>query len=218
MRPASLLLKLAVLVPLIYFGVLIVGGLMTPGYDHARQYASELGMAGAPAAQLFNYGIVAAGVCAILGGLGVFLGLQRLGAGVVWALLSAICIAAWGAAMVLGGLHPMPDPLHNGYMLGLAIIPAPLLVFFGLAGRSSMGGLKAFLILTFLATVVFNLAMFNIGGLNLVKVANVGFWQRGYALATIPWIGIAALCIDQALAARAARDRDAAREALFSSP
>jgi hypothetical membrane protein len=61
MRPASLLLKLGVLVPVVYFGVLLIAGYLTPGFNHFTQYASELGMAGKPAAQLFNYGMIAAG-------------------------------------------------------------------------------------------------------------------------------------------------------------
>jgi hypothetical protein len=36
------------------------------------------------------------------------------------------------------------------------------------------------------------LVMFDVGGLHLVRRANVGLWQRAYSLAAIPWIGIAA--------------------------
>lgn len=216
MRIASLLLKLGALVPLIYYGVLIGGGYMTPGYDHATMYASELGMAGKPAAQIFNYGIIAAGGLAALAGLGVFLGMRTLGANILWALLASVCLIAWGVSFVFGGLHPMPDPLHNGYMLGLAIIPAPLFMLLGLAGRSDMGGLKSLLMITFLAMVVLTLIMFNVGELNLVKTANVGLWQRGYSLAMIPWIGIACLCIDQRLSSKATRSRDEMRRVMFA--
>lgn len=215
MRFASLLLKLGVLVPVIYYGVLIAGGLMTPGYSHVTQYASELGMAGKPAAQIFNYGIIAAGACAITGSLGVLLGMRALGANILWALLTMLCLAAWGVSMVLGGLHPMPDPMHAGYGLGLAAVPAALFMFLGLSGRSDMGGLKSLLILSFLAMVALNVIMFNIGDLNLVRKANVGLWQRGYGLAMIPWIGLACLAIDGALSRRAKRSRDPMRDVVF---
>jgi len=56
MRFASLLLKLGVLVPVIYYGVLLVGGYLTPGYNPLTQYGSELGMAGKPDGQIFQYG------------------------------------------------------------------------------------------------------------------------------------------------------------------
>ena len=215
MRIASLLVKFGILVPVIYYAVLIGGGYMTPGYDHMTMYASELGMAGKPAAQIFNYGIIAAGVCAILGGIGILFGMRALGSGIVWAVLASLAVIAWGVSFVFGGLHPMPDPLHNGYMLGLAVILAPLFMFLGLAGRSEMGGLKAVLIISFLAMVALNVIMFNIGELNLVKSSNVGLWQRGYGLAMIPWIGIACLCIDQALGRRSKRSRDPMRDVVF---
>lgn len=215
MRFASLLLKLGVLVPVLYYGVLLVGGYLTPGYNHLTQYASELGMAGKPAAQIFNYGIIAAGGCAIAAALGVLIGMKSLGANILWALLAAICLAAWGASMVFGGLYPMPNPLHNGYGLGLAIIPAALFMFLGLSGRSDLGGVKSLLILSFLAMVGLTLVMFNVGGLDLVKVSNVGLWQRGYSLATIPWIGLACLGIDHALGRRSKRTRDPMRDVVF---
>ena len=215
MRIESLLLKLGVLVPVIYYGVLLVGGYLTPGYNHFTQYASELGMAGKPAAQIFNYGILAAGGCAIAAALGVLIGMKSLGANILWALLAAICLAAWGVGMVFGGLYPMPNPLHNGYGLGLALSPAALFMFLGLSGRSDLGGVKSLLILSFLAMVGLTLVMFNVGGFDLVKVSNVGLWQRGYSLATIPWIGLACLGIDQALGRRSKRTRDPMRDVVF---
>lgn len=222
MRFASLLLKIGVLVPVLYYGVLIAGGLMTPGYSHVTQYASELGMAGQPAAQIFNYGILAAGVCAIIGAVGVLIGMMRLGANILWAALTAICLVGFGVSFVYGGLYPMPNPLHGGPALpmglsiGLAAVPAALFMFLGLSGRSDMGGLKTLLILSFLAMIALNLIMFNVGGFNLVSKSNVGLWQRGYGLAMIPWVGLACLAIDGALAARAKRRRDPMRDVVFS--
>lgn len=221
MRFASLLLKLGVLVPVIYYGVLLVGGYLTPGYNHLTQYASELGMAGKPAAQIFNYGIIAAGGCAVAAAIGVLIGMKSLGANILWAILAAVCLAAWGVSLVYGGLYPMPNPLHAGPVtvmglgLGLMAIPAALFMFLGLSGRSDLGGVKSLLILSFLAMVGLTLVMFNVGGLDLVKTSNVGLWQRGYSLATIPWIGLACLGIDQALGRRSKRTRDPMRDVVF---
>lgn len=221
MRPASLLLKLGVLVPVLYYGVLLIGGYLTPGYNHFTQYASELGMAGKPAAQLFNYGIIAAGGCAIIAALGVLIGMKSLGANILWALLAAVCLAAWGVSFVYGGLYPMPNPLHAGPVtvmglgLGLMAIPAALFMFLGLSGRSDMGGVKSLVILSFLAMIGLTLVMYNVGGFDLVSKANVGLWQRGLGLATIPWIGLACLGIDQALARRSKRTRDPMRDVVF---
>jgi hypothetical membrane protein len=222
MRFASLLLKLGVLVPVLYYGVLVAGGLLWPGYNHMTQYASELGSAASPNPMIFNYGVIAAGGCAILASLGVLMGMKILGSNIVWAVLTALCLAAFGVSFVYGGLYPMPNPLHAGpvsYMgfgLGVAAIPAALFMFLGLSGRSDMGGLKSLLILSFLAMIAVSLVMFNVGGFNLVKPTNVGLWQRGYGLAMIPWIGLACLAIDGALSRRGKRSRDPMRDVIFN--
>jgi len=221
MRLASLLLKLGVLVPVLYYGVLLVGGYLTPGYNHLTQYASELGMAGKPAAQLFNYGIVAAGACAIIGALGALIAMKSLGSSILWAILAAACLAAFGVSFVYGGLYPMPDPLHagpytyKGIGLGVMAIPAALFMFLGLSGRSDMGGVKSLLILSVLAMIGVTLVMFNVGGLDLVSTTNAGLWQRGLGLAMIPWIGLACLGMDQALGRRGKRKRDPMRDVVF---
>lgn len=221
MQPASLLLKLGVLVPVLYYGVLLVGGYLTPGYNHLTQYASELGMAGKPAAQLFNYGIIAAGACAIIGALGALIAMKSLGSSILWAILAALCTAAFGVSLVYGGLYPMPNPLHAGPLtwkglgLGVMAIPAALFMFLGLSSRSDMGGVKSLLILSFLAMISLTLVMFNVGGLDLVDKTNIGLWQRGYSLAMIPWIGLACLGMDQALGRRGKRKRDPMRDVVF---
>ena len=224
MRPESLLLKLGVLVPVLYCGVLIVGGYMTPGYNHFTQYASELGMAGKPAAQLFNYGMMAAGGCAVVAALGVLIGMKTLGSSFLWATLAAICLAAVGVSFVYGGLYPMPNPLHAGPVtvrgLGLAVLAAPaaLFMFLGLSGRSDMGGVKSLVILSFLAMIGLTLVMFNVGGMDLVDKSNLGLWQRGYSLAMLLWIGVACVGIDQALGRRGKRRRDPMRDVVFGDP
>lgn len=221
MRFASLLLKIGVLVPVLYYGVLVAGGLMTPGYNHLTQYASELGIAGKPAATIFNYGIMAAGGAAIIGALGVLLGMMRLGANILWAALTALCLVGFGVSLVYAGLYPLPNPLHGGpytYMgvgLGILSVPAALFMFLGLSGRSDMGGLKTLLILSFLGQATLLAIMYNVGGFNLVDKTNLGLWQRGLGLMIFPWIGVACLCIDQALAARAKRRRDPMRDVVF---
>ena len=221
MHPASMLLKLGVLVPVIYYGALLVGGYMTPGYSHLTQYASELGMAGKPAAQLFNYGLIAAGGCAVAASVGLLIAMKSLGSNILWAILAALCLAAVGVSFLYGGLYPMPNPLHSGPVtyrglgLGVLAIPAALFTFLGLSGRSDMGGVKSLLILSVLAMVGVTLVMFNVGGLDLVDKANAGLWQRGLGLAMILWIGAACLGLDQALGRRGKRRRDPMRDVVF---
>lgn len=206
---ASLLLRLGALGPLIYYGLIVVLGFMTPGYNHATQYISELGAPGAAMAKVFNEGLMAAGGAMVLGGLGLFLGLRKLGGGTVLPLLTFVAIALFGVSFVLGGLHPMPDPMHNAYNLGLAGVVAPLLAFLGMGDRSELSGAKTLAVLCFLGSAVLTAIMFNLGGFNLVHKADLGYWQRGLAAAMTLWMLSAFLSIPSALAAKE-RKRSAA--------
>ena len=199
---ASLLLRIGALGPILFYGVIVAGGLMTPGYNHMTQYASELGQAGAPTAKLFNYGIRAVGGALILGGLGLFLGLRKLGGGILMPVLTAIAIGLYGASFIIGGLHPMPDPMHQAYNLIFAGVAAPLLAVLALGDRSQVSGAKSLALISFLASAGLLAIMMNVGGFNLVHKADVGLWQRGLILATTLWMLAAFLSIPNALAAK----------------
>ena len=69
-----------VAVPILYFSTLLVSSWGSPGYSHLTQYASELGIAGAASARLFNGGIFLTGLAAILGSVGIYLAARREGA------------------------------------------------------------------------------------------------------------------------------------------
>lgn len=199
---ASMLLRLGALGPLIYYGVIVAGGFMTPGYSHATQYISELGKAGSPMATVFNYGIMAAGGAMILGALGLLLGLRKLSGGILMPLLASVALALFGASFVIGGLHPMPDPMHNAYNLGLAGVAAPLLAFLAMGDRSELSGAKTLAVICFLASAVLMALMFNLGGFNLVQKADLGYWQRGLGLAMTLWMLPTFLSTPAALAAK----------------
>lgn len=202
---ASLLLRLGVLGPLIYYGLIVALGFMTPGYNHMTQYISELGAPGAPMAKVFNYGLMAAGGAMILGALGLVLGLRKLGGGILMPLLAAAAVALFGASFVIGGMHPMPDPLHNAYNLGMAGVAAPLFAFLAMGDRSELSGGKTLAVICFLASAVLMAIMFNLGGFNLVHKADVGLWQRGLAAAMTLWMLPTFLAIPGALAAKERR-------------
>jgi len=199
---ASLLLRIGALGPLVLYGVIVAGGFMTPDYNHMTQDVSDLGRDGAPAAQIFNYGVMAAGAAMILGGLGLFLGMRRLGGGVVMPLLAAIAIGLFGVSFIIGGMHPLPDPMHGAYRLGYAGVAAPLLGFLALGDRSELSGAKTLAIISFIAAAVLVALMMNVGGFNLMKESDAGLWQRGLIVATTLWMLSAFLSIPGALAAK----------------
>jgi hypothetical membrane protein len=189
-RAHRYLLAAGVAVPILYFGNLLLSSLLYPGYSHVTQYASELGSAAARYPAVFNTGVVLLGLTAIAAGPGLGWALRRRGAGRVVSWAVAVLVALFGVGMLLGGLFPMPDPRHGGFGLGMANVLVPPLLVWGLRQRPELRGLRLFLALSFVVMASLLAVMFGVG--QLVTRANVGLWQRAYALSSFPWIGIAA--------------------------
>jgi len=189
MRPEIALSRLAVAVPVLYFGTLLAAAATWPGYSHVTRYASELGGPEAPMPALFNAGIVTMGATCALAAAGLWLAARRAGGRPVFAALGGLCLFLFGAAMVMGGPFPLPNPLHGAFGLGLAVVPAPLLFALALRGRAGHGALVGVLVASFVLVAATMSVMMGAGG--LVTRANVGLWQRANALAMFPWIGVA---------------------------
>ena len=179
---------LLIAIPLLYFFALIVGAALYPGYSHVTNYASELGAESAPYPALFNVSIMLLGVSAILAALLLPGALADIGATRAWAILAAVALALWGAAMVMGGMFPMPDERHGAFGLGLAGPLVPLFLFLALLKVPDARAMKIFLALVFVASAVLLAIMFGVG--SLVTRANVGLWQRINTAAGIPWFAV----------------------------
>jgi hypothetical membrane protein len=177
--------------PVLYYIALFAGAATYPGYDHATRYASELGAADAPYPWLFNYSIVACGVAAIIGAFGLTMSLRDLNGRWGWAVASGIVLALWGVSMIMGGMFPMPDERHGAFGLGLVAPLVPLFVLFGLWSAPRTAGLKAFLAFIFLASLAVLAVMMGVGG--LVRLDNVGIWQRINSGLSIPWMAVLGL-------------------------
>jgi len=128
-------------------------------------------------------GVAAIGAAALL-----VRGLSQLGGAWLWSVLAAVALALWGVAMVMGGLFPMPNDLHGGFGLGLAGPLVPLFLIFALRTIPGTKGMRWFLGIVFIASVVLLCIMFGLGG--LVTRANVGLWQRANTFAGIPWLAV----------------------------
>src|SRR5690606_1473852 len=89
-------------------------------------------------------------------------------------------------------LYPWPDPRHMAVNLGLGIQLAPLLLLWGLASRADVPRLKWFLGLTFLVMAVLTVLTKHLLFPGLVNDANVGWWERIYAIILVGWVGVAA--------------------------
>lgn len=191
MRRESLLLGFAVAVPVLYFGVMLVAASTWPGYSHVTQYVSELGGPDAKHPAIFNVGIVVMGAVCTLSAWGIFGAARRVGGRSLMSALAATCIALFGVAMMMGGLFPMPNPLHGGFGLGFAMVLAPLFLALALGGRG--GALTVLLLGSFAFMIATMAVMMGVG--HIVTRANVGLWQRLNALAMFPWLGVTGLAL-----------------------
>lgn len=193
MRRLQLLLTAGATVPLLYFGTIALAGLLSPDYNHVSQYASELGMAGSPSAGLFNSGILLTALATMAGSFGFYLAARALSPGRLWPILAGISLGLFGVGLAFGALFPMPDPRHGGFGLGMSVHVAPLFLALALRSAPDLGTLRRFLIIVTILMFVFLLPMMGIGG--LVTKANVGAFQRLYALMVFGWIGVAGLVL-----------------------
>jgi glucans biosynthesis protein C len=184
------LLLAGILVPVVYFGLLIIAPLLYPGFSYVKQYASEMGSADARYPAVFNTGVMLCGLAGILASFGFFYAIRRLGGNTLLAALTGLTLFLFGIATFMGGRFPMPDERHGAYGLGLAFQLAPLFLALALWRRRSLRGLCVFLLVVFAVMTFFIAVMMGVGG--LVTRANVGLWQRGNALAGFPWLAIAA--------------------------
>lgn len=177
--------------PLLYYFGLLAGSATYPGYDHATRYASELGAAGAPYPWLFNDSIIASGVFTLLGALGLVLALREITGRSGFAIAAAVVLAMWGAGLIMGGLFPMPDERHGGFGLGLAEPLAPLFALLALWRAPNSGAMKLFLAFVFVGSMVLLAVMMGVG--ELVRLSNVGIWQRINSAFAIPWTAVLGL-------------------------
>lgn len=196
-----ILLWAGILIPVVYFGLLIAAPLIYPGFSYVTQYASEMGSADARYPAVFNTGVMLCGVLGLVASFGFFHAVRRLGGNTLLAALTGLTLFLFGIATFMGGRFPMPDERHGGYGLGLALNLAPLFLALALWRVRSLRGFCVFLLAVFVVMAFFIAVMFGVGG--LVTRANVGLWQRGNALAGFPWIGIAAWVLRKKLDAEA---------------
>lgn len=186
---SSPLLAGAVAVPFFYYGTMLLASALYPGYDHMTQYASELGSASATYPWVFNAGAILGGIAGILGGVGVYGALRRLGRGMLVSAIVALAIIGQAAGFVFAGLYPMPHDLHGGYGVGILGMLGP--AFAAVALRGAPHGLKwlvPLLVFNAVAMVAMFAVMMGVG--ELVTSRNVGLVQRINSLTNMPWVGL----------------------------
>lgn len=184
---ARVLLAAGVCVPVFWIGSQLAGMALNPGFDIATQQPSELGCCDARLPIIANAGFLATGVCAVLGGIGLSLGLRKLGGNVLLAALAGLGMILFGVAMTMSGLFPLPDPLHYGFGLFPAGLLAPL---FGALALKNGGAARWIVLAAFVFSAVVVALMFGVGG--VVTENNLGYFSRAVALIAFP--AMAFLC------------------------
>ena len=118
---------------------------------------------------------------------------------VVAGVVTAVVFVVAGAGLSLSTLYPWPDPRHMIINLGLGIQLAPVLLFWGLSRRRDLPRLKVFLLATFVLMAVLTLFTKHLVFPGTVNPANVGWWERAYAVVLVCWVGIAAWVLERKL-------------------
>jgi glucan biosynthesis protein C len=204
-----LLLAFGVAAPALAIAATLVAMVAYPDLDPARQYLSELGGRNATAPLIFNAGVFVAGVMAALAGAGFGLGVVTLtGARAVAGAIAALFIVS-GYGLTQAALFPWPDPRHLAVNLALGIQLAPLLLAWGLRSRLDLRGLQAFLMLAFAVMAVLTVLTKHMVLPRVVDDTNVGWWERGYAVVLVSWVGVAALLLDRCLRREASAQKNA---------
>lgn len=188
-RATHALLWAAVAVPFLYYGMMLVSAAFYPGYSHVTQYASELGSSQARYPAIFNIGTILTGAAMIAAGVGIHRAVAAAGARRGLSLLAGACVVLFGVSLVMGGMFPMPDPRHAAFGLGMAMLPAPLVLAVALWKRPGLRTLAGFLLANGVVMLALFAIMMGVGA--LVTRGNVGLFQRAYSLTVFPWVGIA---------------------------
>jgi len=202
-RRRRLLLGVGALAPALAVSAVGIAILAYPGFDNASQYLSELGGASATNPMIFNVGVFIAALMAAVAGVGFGLAIVALSEARVTGGLTAVVFVLAAIGLALACVFPWPDPRHTAINLALGIQFAPLLLLWGLRGRKDFPLFKLFLIVVVVVMAALTLTTHHMVFPGTVNDANVGWWERAYALVLVAWVGIAAYVMGRRLRAHA---------------
>lgn len=199
-KAARGLLLVGVAAPIIAFLAVLIAAVSYAGFDHARQYLSELGGATAAHPWIFNVGVMIAGVLTGVAGIGFGLAVMILTRSPVSALLVGLLFVLAGIGLVMSSLYPWPDPRHMAINLGLGIQLAPVFLLVALRQSLELTRLKRFLGVVFLIMAALTVLTKHLVFPGTVNDFNVGYWERAFAIVLVGWVGVAAHLMRRALA------------------
>lgn len=193
------LLIVGVVAPVLALSSVLLAVALYPGFNHARQYLSELGGDTAAYPAVFNLGVLIAGALTGVAGLGFGLAIRLLTGSIVSAVLVSLLFVLAAVGLVMSSLYPWPDPRHLAINLGLGIQLAPVFLLFALRNAPDMPHLKRFLIGVFVVMAVLTVMTKHLVFPGTVNDFNVGYWERAFAIALAGWVGVAAWLLYRAV-------------------
>jgi glucan biosynthesis protein C len=193
------LLLVGVAAPIFAFLAVLIAAVSYAGFDHARQYLSELGGETAAQPWIFNFGVMIAGVLTGVAGFGFGLAVVILTRSPVSAVLVGLLFVLAGIGLVMSSLYPWPDPRHMAINLGLGIQLAPVFLLVALRQSLELTRLKRFLGLVFVIMAVLTVLTKHLVFPGTVNDFNVGYWERAFAIVLVGWVGVAAHLLRRAL-------------------
>jgi hypothetical membrane protein len=199
-RKRRRLLAVGMAAPVLALAAVLLSLLAYPNFNQARQYLSELGGTASHAPYIFNDGIFLAGAMAIAAGFGFGLSIIGLAGSRVAGVATMAVFTVAGGGLMIASIYIWPDPRHNqAANLGLGILLGPLLLLWGLRSRRDMPRLKAFLVAVVITMSVLTVLTKHLLWPHLVNDDNVGWWERGFAIVLVGWVGIAAFVLERRL-------------------
>jgi glucan biosynthesis protein C len=194
-----LLLACGVAAPVLSLASTLLAMAAYPHFNPARQYLSELGGASAGLPIIFNIGVFIAGVMAAMAGIGFGMAIVALTRARAIGVLTVTVFLLAGFGLTQAAIYHWPDPRHLAINLALGIQLAPVLLLWGVWPRRDLRGLKLFLALVFVAMAALTVLTKHLIFPSLVNDANVGWWERAYALILVGWVGVAAFLLERCL-------------------
>lgn len=195
-RKRRMLLAVGVAAPVVAVLTIALALSANPGFDNASRYLSELGGTTAAMPGIFNGGVFIAGVLAGVAGVGLGLALMTINRARIAGVLTAVVFVLAGIGLAASAVIPWPDPRHVEVLnLALGIQIAPLILLWGLAADRRARGLKLFLMAVFVVMVILTVVTKHMVFPGTVNDANVGWWERAYALVLVAWVGVTALVL-----------------------
>ncbi len=176
--------------PILFVTLLLVAGLLRPGYSHVTQPISELGQIGTPNAIIQDANFVLTGLLIIPFAVGLHRGIdQGRGSKIGPTLLLVFAVTG----VLVGTIFPLPDPLHVPVSLigFIAMIIGIFAIYRRLRRAGQWQGYGSYSLATGAVLVVL-FFLTGIGGQGILAPW-FGLLQRLFAAPLFLWIEVIAL-------------------------